>query len=244
MKRHLVFALATLLVLPRLGQAQNDQDWGPKFRVTPWVGVSPGINQNGIATVFANGATTAHEYRLEMSSSVPVGVNVDYRFWKRFAVVGGGMWSSRGDDRLIDFEDELIYRTTGSNLWMAKLGGAVHLREEQDEMQLRHLNASVFIAPAFIHDAPKDNLAIPSISQTSVNSWGLNIGAEGELPLSDTRFAFQVGLEDWIMWWDEAKYSARVQAYLQQGVANLSAVALEAEKTHLWVGRIGLSYRF
>lgn len=243
MKRHWVFALAALAVLPRMGQAQGD-GWGPRLRVTPFVGVSPGFNQVGEAVVFANSSTTFHRYRLEESSSLAVGVNIDYRAWQRFGVIAGGLWSHRGDDRLIDFEDEVIYPTTGSSLFLVKLGPSLHLKEERSEMQLRRLDGLIYIAPTFIYDRPNKHLSLPALSATGINQWGVNIGAEGELPLADSRFAFTAALDDYMIFWDEMKYAQRIQIYFDQGIQNIQALAINTNKTHMFVGRIGLSFRF
>ena len=244
MKRHWVFALAVLAALPRLAHAQADTGWGPVFRITPFVGISPGINQKGEATAFSNNNVTGHAYRVEYSSSIPIGIAVEARAWNQFTVVAEGVWAHRGDGRLIDFEDEVVYNTAGTNFWMGKIGLGMRLREGRSDMQLRRLNASIFIAPALVHDDPVDNITTPAASNDNINQFALNLGADAELPLSDTRLAFNIALEDWIIYWDETKYAARVGGYFQQLNSTIDAVALDADKTHFWVLRAGLSYRF
>lgn len=247
MKRHWVFALAALVALPCVAQAQGDPGWGPVVRVTPFVGISPGFSQEGHATVLTAGGISSHEYRLEHGSSVLFGLNAEYRVWNRFSIIAGGAWSSRGQGRLIDFQDELVYDDQsgleGSALWMAKAGLALRLREVRPDVQLRRLNASVFIAPALIHDRAKTSVFTPTAADNTVNHWGLNLGAEAEMPLANERLAFQLGFEDWIILWDEDNYADRVGGYVQ--LANPgAAVAIDADNSHLVVFRAGLSYRF
>ena len=245
MKRHWVFAFAALAVLPRLGHAQMDTGWGPRLRITPFVGISPSINQKGFAAVFVGANTTEHQYTLNIGSGMPAGLDVEYRFYKRFGVLAGGMWTSRGASYLDDFTEEERYPTTGNTLFIGKFGPTLHLQEGDPDMQLKRLNATIYAAGAFIHDSPKSNIAITSLSTTGLNQWGLNLGANGELPLADTRFAFQAGLEDFIIFWDKANYSRRIQAYLEAYQnSKIVAVAADPEKTHLFVGRIGLTFRF
>jgi hypothetical protein len=240
MKRHWLLALAALAILPRLGQAQ-DNGWGPRLRITPFVGVSPGIDQKGTAAIFENGTTSFHPYTLNMGSALPVGLNVEYRFWQRFGVIAGGLWASRGNGRLDDFEDEVSTTTTGNNTFMAKLGPALHLRESNPDMQLKRLNATVYVAGAFMHDNAKDNIALPANANGSMNMWGLNLGADAELPLANTRFAFQLGFEDFMYFWDEDNYAERLQPYFS---STADAFAIDVDKTHMFIARVGLSFRF
>jgi hypothetical protein len=247
MKRHWVFALAALVALPCAARAQSDQGWGPVFRITPFIGVSPDFSQEGFAAVLTAGGISSHRYRLEHGSSVLFGVNGEYRVWNRFAIVAGGAWSSRGQGRLLDFEDELLYDNRngleGSSLWMAKAGLAVRLREVRPDMQLRRLNASIFAAPAFIHDVAKTSAFTPPNGDDTVNHWGLNLGAEAELPLANERMAFQLGFEDWITLWNEDDYSPRIGSYIQLPNPG-AAVAIDADNSHIVVFRAGLSWRF
>jgi hypothetical protein len=246
MKRHWAFALAALVALPCVAQAQGDPGWGPVFRVTPFVGVSPGFSQEGFATVLTADGVSDHAYRLEHGASLLFGLNAEYRVWNRFSVIAGGAWSSRGQGRLLDFEDELLYDSRngleGSEFWMAKAGLAVRLREVRPDMQLRRLNASVFAAPAFIHDRAKTSSFTPTGATNSVNHWGLNLGAEAELPLANERMAFQLGFEDWIVLWDEEDYNPRIGSYIQ--LPNPGAASLiDPDNSHIVVFRAGLSWR-
>lgn len=242
MKRHWVYALAALLALPCTARAQGDPGWGPILRITPVIGVSPGFSQEGVATVFDNNLS-AHEYRLEHGSSVLLGLNAEYRAWNRFAVLVGGMWSSRGDGRLIDFEDEIVYDYEGSTLWLMKAGFALRLREVRPDLQLRRLNASVFVAPAMIIDNPKTSVFTPATSRANVTHYAVNMGAEAELPLTNDRLAFQLGFEDWLILWNEDDFGRRFAGYLQQRSPN-AAVAIDPDNSHLVVFRAGMSWRF
>ncbi|MGQ0813246.1 MAG: hypothetical protein ACT4O1_02140 [Gemmatimonadota bacterium] len=243
MKRHWVCALATLAALPCVAQAQGDPGWGPVLRVTPWIGVSPGFTQEGFATVFTGGGVGGREYELEYGSSISFGANAEYRFWQRFSAIGGVVWSSRGKGDLLDFEDEIAYATDGATLWMVKAGLALRLREVRPDVQLRRLNASITAAPVFIHDVPKTNPLTPAGGDEVADHWGLNLGAEAELPLTGGRLAFQVGFEDYIIIWDETNFNPRVAGYIRTQNAD-AAVAIEPDNSHLVMFRVGLSWRF
>jgi hypothetical protein len=242
MKRHWVLALATLVALPCMAQAQGDPGWGPYVRVTPWLGVSPGFTQQGEALVVDDDGFGSHPYELKYGSSVSAGLNVEVRVWNQFAVIGGAAWSSRGQGDLVNFEDELIYDYEGSTLWIVKAGLAMRLREVRPDLQLRRLNASIFVAPAFIADIPKTTFLTPSGSGGNVHHFGINLGAEAELPLSNDRLAFQVGFEDYIIFWDDEDFSDRVGGYIRTSHPG-AGIAIDTDNSHMVMLRFGLSYR-
>ena len=243
MKRHLVVAFAALLVVPRLAAAQaSDVGWGPKLRITPFVGVSPSFVQTGEAVVLTNSGIATHDYDLDFASGFGMGLNVEYNFWNRFAVVGGGMWSSRSDGELVDFEDERIYEIDGANFWIAKAALAVRLREIDPDLQLRRLNASLYAGPAIIHDRPKKELFTPPAAGVTQNHIALNMGAEAEMPFSNNKMAWVLALEDYMIFWDNDDARGRVEGTLQ-AVTPDAAVAVEPRKSHLWILRFGLTWR-
>jgi hypothetical protein len=247
MKRHWVLAFATLVAIPRLASAQADSGWGPQFRVTPFIGVSPGITQKGFAYVATpnNVTISVHPYEIEHSSSVPIGVIGEARVWNRFALAAGVAWAKRDDVTFVDREVEEFNNFDGTTMWLVKANAVMRLRERVPDLQLRRLNATIFIGPAFIWDTPKETVFSPLTSSDAVSHWGMNFGAEGEMPLGNPRLSFTLGLEDYMIYWDTDSYRDRVQTYVQQfqGYAG-SAVEIDTDKTHQWILRVGLSYSF
>jgi hypothetical protein len=243
MKRHWAFAVAALIALPHLSQAQTDTGWGPDFRITPWIGVSPAATQKGVATVFTSSNIVDHRYSYSFGSSLSFGANAEARLVDRFSLVAGGMWSSRGKGVFKDFEDEVIWQTQGSTWWAAKAGLGIRLRETAPDMQLKHLNALVFVGPALIHDQPKVVPTTPLPATATTNHWGVNFGAEAELPTVNPRLAFQLGFEDWLVLWDGTKYGPQVAQYVDLTNPG-AAVLLDANNTHVVMFRAGMSFRF
>jgi hypothetical protein len=109
-------------------------------------------------------------------------------------------------------------------------------------MQMSLLDASVFVAPALIRDAGRDAPSAPASASNTVSHHGLNVGAEGELPLASRHVAFTIGLEDWMIFWKDHDNLKRVAAYLEQPGTHV--IAAEANSTHLWLVRAGLTFRF
>ena len=244
MKRHLVVAFATLLVLPHPAAAQaSDAGWGPSLRITPFVGISPNFTQTGDAAVLTTNGISLHEYEYRFASGFGVGLSAEYRLWNRFVVIGSGRWSTRGDAELTDFDDQLIYQTEGTNLFMAKAALGVRLRDSDSDLQLRRLNATVFAGPAIIHDRPKSDAFTSPGAGVAKTHLALNLGAEAELPFSNNKMGFVIGLEDNMIFWDNDDIQARVQGPIQSQNPG-SQIAVEANNSHLWVLRLGLAWRF
>ena len=244
MKRHLVVALAALVFIPHLAAAQQgDVGWGPMLRITPFVGISPNFKQTGEAVVLTDQSISVHDYEVRFASGFGLGLGAEFNFWNRFSIIGSGMWSSRGDGELIDFEDELIYEVDGTNLWLAKAGLAVRLREIEPDLQLRRLNATIYVAPAIVHDRPKKETFTPPSAARVYTHAALNIGAEAEMPVSNNKMGFVLGLEDYMVFWEDSKAVGRVGGTLRQRTPDAS-VLLETRRSHIWVLRAGLNWRF
>jgi len=248
MVRHWIVAAAVLAALPVSAQAQlpgRDEGYGPRVRATPFVGFSPGITSKGTARVLSATSPTAIDEQFEFSlGSGPVsGVNLELRFYNRFSVIASGAWSSRDASTfqtLEGFEDEY----PGSDLWLAKLAAGVRLREAQPDLQMRGLNAMVFIGPALVREVPEISLLKDTQFTSAANNWGVNIGAEGELPLAKDFLAFTIGLEDNIIFWDEAGQATRLQPLWRPGYGDGAVAEIDSDHSHFWVARIGLSFRF
>ena len=244
MKRHLVVALAALVVLPHLAAAQQgDVGWGPRLRVTPFVGISPNFKQTGEAIVGTDQSITVHDYEARFASGFGMGVGAEFNVWNRFSIIGSGMWSSRGDGELLDFEDEVRYETDGTNLWLLKAGLAMRLREIEPDLQLRRLNATIYVAPAVVMDRPKVEVFTPTSARRNYTHTALNIGAEAEMPISNNKMGFVLGLEDYMIFWDDNKASGRVGGYIQQRSPD-AIVQVETRRSQVWVLRAGLTWRF
>ena len=244
MKRHLVVALVALAAIPRLAAAQ-DVGWGPALRITPFVAISPNFKQTGDAVVLntANNSVGVHDYELRFSSGVGMGIGAEYRLFNRFSVIGSGMWSSRGDGELIDFEDELIYAVDGTNLWMFKAGVSMQLREVEPDLQLRRMNAKLFLAPALIYDDPKEEAFTPVNAAQSQTHHAINMGAEAELPFNNNKMSFVLALEDYMVFWDHEDTRGRVEGTIQQRTPD-ALVAVEGKRSQIWFLRLGLTWRF
>ena len=244
MRRCLALALLYGALLPCAARAQTERNWGAIFRVTPSLGYSPKFRQQGDVEIVTSSGAALHAYELEFATGIPVGLNLEMRFWNRFAVVAGGTWSARGEGTISDLDDDITYRAAGSDFLMAKLGLAVRLREDVPDIQYRQLNGSLFVAPAIIRDSGKDVPFAPVAVTTTAQHFGVNFGVDAELPLASRHIAFTAGIEDWLIFWNSDDYLPRVAAYLEQKPAPQTVSGIDAGKSHMLVVRAGLTFSF
>ena len=224
--------------------AQSERGWGPVFRVTPSVAYGLTFRQVGNVEFVTGNQFFVHAYHLDYAASVPLGLTVDVRFWDRFSFVAGGAWSARGSARITDRDDNITRPAGGSDLLLAKLGLGVRLSEEESEMQLYKLNGSFFVAPAIIRETGKDAAYVRTSAASNTQHFGLNLGTEGELPLSNHHFALTIGVEDWIIFWNDEKYRTRIASFLEQTPSSRSVTAIDAGTSHLLLIRTGITFRF
>lgn len=251
MKRHVLIVVTALSTLPAAVAAQLprgiDEGWGPLIRLTPFVGWSPGFNASGdlaIAPGNAPGTIQPATFEFDYASGPASGVNLELRAFDRFSLIGGVAWSSRGHTTFATADPAVFIQEAGSDLYFAKAGGAVRFREIDPDLQLRRLNASVFLAGAYIHERPEVLLFSNSRFTSSRNHFGVNFGAEGELPLANRRFAFHGGLEDFVVFWNESAIEDRLAGSIEADFGSGSVAAADADHSHIWVVRLGFSVRF
>jgi hypothetical protein len=239
MKRHWLVAVATLASLPAFGSAQMrsgmDDGWGPKIRATPFVGWSPGFNSSGNLAVLTSGTVQTAQYSFDYAGGPVTGVNLEVRAHERFSGVVSAAWSSRGRITFLD-DDGFEFEEAGSDFVIAKVAGQMRFREDS-EMQLRRLNAAVFLGPAFFLELPETS-ALSGIDADARTHFGVNFGAEGELPLANKKFALYGALEDYVIFWNEGSMAERFGANLGSGAE------VDADHSNMWVIRLGLSVRF
>jgi hypothetical protein len=248
MKRHVFTLIAALTALPAALTAQLprgvDEGWGPMIRITPFVGWSPGFNASGAMAVAATNPAgiVPATFDFDFASGPVSGVNAELRLYERYSVIGAASWSSRGHT-LFQTGDNLFIQDAGSDLYMVKAGGSMRFREIEPDLQLRRLNASVFLAGAFIHERPEVLVFSNSGLTESANHWGVNFGVEGELPLANRRFAIHGGLEDTVIFWDEDTMAARLGPRVEGQFGPGSVAVTDSDHSHLWVVRLGFSIR-
>lgn len=247
MKRHMLISVAVLGIIPAAVAAQlpsqNDEGWGPRVRATPFVGFSPGFTSSGSLAVYTGLTIRPGEYSFDYAPGPVSGVGVEVRAYNRFSGIASAAWSSRGHTNYL-LEDGTQYQDAGSDFYLVKLGGSMRFRESDPELQLRRLNASVFAAGAFIREVPEVTLLSSSGFTQARNQYGVNFGAEAELPLTNKMLAFHAAIEDFVVFWDELALQERLIPSVKAAYGNDAVAEVDADHSSIWVVRLGLSVRF
>ncbi len=251
MTRHWLAALAAGLMLPTAVAAQMprgavEEGWGPKLRVTPYVGFSPGFKSQGTRAIYTGGVQPmlySDAYQFDYASGPVTGLAGEYQVADRYSVIASIAWNNRGHT-VVHEEDGDQRLDTGSQFWFAKLGGAIRFREGEPDMQMRRINASLFAAAALYREVPDVSIFSTSNFTSGANHYGANVGAEAELPFVNRKLAFTAALEDYMIFWSESALSRRfenetINAYGMDAITDISA-----SRSNFWVLRVGLVFRF
>lgn len=243
-------ALATLALLagPLALQAQmvpapEPSIWGSTVRITPFVGLAPTVSRTERWTVIAGQTTFSDEYDVDLAAGPAGGAAVEIRVWDRFALLGSGVFITRGRTREFAIGDAEFYEYNGSNFLIGKAALAMRLRESVSEMQLRRLTATVFAGPAFVREMPKDDVNLHASRLSAINHWGVAFGFDAELPMSGGLIALQGGVEDVLVWWNADELARRNDvAFASEGLSTVSF--LDTDPSHNLLLRLGISVSF
>ena len=242
-RRVALCALAAAMLLPAAAGAQNlyvdtESVWGPKLRVTPFVGWAPGLTRTENWTVFTDQAVASEAIDNVLDPGLATGLTAEYRVWERFSVIGGGVYITRGDTESYISTEPVGFLQEGSNFLFLKLGAAMALREPTSDLQLRPLRASIFIAPTYMREMPREDLFVDEIFLNPTNSFGINFGFDGEMIVND-RLSVQAALEDYVTGWDDDELGLRADAYYAQN-GFTTATIVDSGTSHQWLIRLGL----
>lgn len=251
LRRSALLLVTALLLVPagadaQLMPLQDDPAWGPKLRITPYIGWAPEVDRGETwMVVRQDGQVVFAEVDATLSGGPVAGITLEYAFHDRWNLLLGGAYMSRDIGGFVldtavarALSDTMIQSFTSSKGVLAKAGVSLQLHDRDANLKLRRLGASLFVAPFYMLDMPDEVAGFEDeeIFDTS-NQFGINFGATGELPFANDRFAFQLGFEDYLTFWSDDVLS-RWTAF-RYGTGALS----EADPSHQWVARAGLSYR-
>ena len=253
--RSWLLATAAIALWPALSTAQvpqfprniGDIKWGPRVRITPFVGVSPGFSSGGPAIIRANNAIIASldDFDFEFEGGPVAGLNIEVRLDGRYSIVGA-FGASQRDETVFDngnlFETDRVV-SGGGTLLFAKLVGQVRFRQEHPQWHIWRVNSALFLGPALVRDYPEDNLLGPGDDDGSTQL-AINFGAEGELPLRGRHWSITAALEDYLTFWNDDAIERRLLVPVRREFGAGTLVAVDGDISNLVVLRFGLAYRF
>lgn len=246
MKQNLFIAML-VAALPATAVAQatpllDPPEWGPRIRATPFVGFGAAFRSQGSLSVITGDQLFSDSYDFEYGSGPVTGVNLEVRAHRRFSALASVAWSRRGETRFETIDG--IATDVGSDFWMARVAPAIRLREREAELQFRNLSALLFAGPAVIREQPELNLRSAPEWRDPVTHWGVNFGAEAELPLANDRLAFTAALEDYLIFWDAEAVERHLRRSYQAKHGAGAVAEADPNLSNLVVLRIGLTFRF
>ncbi len=248
MKRAVAAALIALALCPLAGAAQQPFDfespsWGPRVRLTPFVGFALGASRLESWTVTAEGQSARGEFDVKLASGPAAGMALEIRAFDRFGFVASGVLISRGKTVEYIIDDAELFEHEGSNFLFAKAAAVIRLREATSEIQVHSVTGSIFVGPAWAREMPKHDPFADPIVLEPLDHWGLSFGFDAEIPLPYDMLSFNAGMEDWVIWWNTTEFGRRNDLlFAASGLETVSFV--ESGPSHNLLFRAGFSLRF
>ena len=253
MIRSWLLAAAAIAATPVLTTAQSfphntgDYRWGPRVRITPYVGISPGFGSGGPAIIRTNNTIVAEldDFDFDFEGGPVAGLNIEVRVAGRYGIAGALGVSVRDETvfRADDIFDNDRVVAGGGTLIFAKLVGQMRFRQEHPWWHLWRVNSALFLGPALVRDYPEDNLIGPD-DDDARTAFAINFGGEGELPLNDGSWSITAALEDYVMFWNDDALERRLLSPVRREFGPGSLVSVDGDISNLVVLRFGMSYRF
>ena len=250
MKRIFLSAMMAIAFLPGIGAAQSFMPdlgrpaYGPRIRITPFIGQAPSLSRLERWTVTGIGLPGGvNDYDVELASGPAAGVSLEVLVIDRLAFIGSVALVSRGGTREYSSTDAVFYNYGGSNFLLAKGAVALRLNEQVSDLQVHSLTATIFAGPAYIREMPKSDASTPDMLQAAMVHWAVNVGANAEIPLGWDALSLQGGVEDYYTWWNNAEVARRNDAYNRTVNGLTTSTVVEADPSHMWLFRVGLSFR-
>lgn len=242
MYRRMLAAAFAVLLIPAAAAAQfqplQEDQTGPRYRITPFFGYLTGFEREEIWTFSGGAQPEMRVVRHDVARGPTVGVSADVPLRGRFGVTAAAAFGSR-DYAFQRLNNGELFVSDGNNVFLGRLGGIMHLRQEPSEFVIRRLDASVFAGGVVMHERPQNELGTANFVSSGTH-FGINVGVSAELPFHDDRLAVQVGIEDNIMWWREAALASLAREYFASPAGQTTA---SADMSHAWLLRAGLSLR-
>jgi hypothetical protein len=248
-RRVLAAAIALMCVIPAVAHAQlmplqDDPTWGPRLRVTPYVGYLPAVTRHENWIHNSSGQNTFVQVDYQLAGASAIGLLAENTIHGPWNALVGVMYASRGQSTFDVLSTGEEFNINGSRFFFAKAGVSLTLKEKQSELTLRRLSASLFAAPFVMHERPRAELGFED-SGVFDPSWhyGLNLGVSGELPFAQDRFSLQVALEDYATHWSSGALVNLPDFFFDDSTPGAST-QVESKLSHSFLMRAGLSYRW
>jgi hypothetical protein len=240
-----VLALAGLLALPAAAAAQDPLPPGQlppaRFSVTPFVGMRVPYSTGDAFLFTGDGRSFAIDE--DRAGGALAGVEAEARVRGPLSVLGSVAYSNAGDYdiTLTSSEGERIPLIADTpDTWMAKLALAYRLPEPRPDNRRFHPAGFISAGPSLV----RTNWSESELDGSGDNHWGLNLGVHTATTLGTPRLALNLGIEDYLTFWDTDRLAAHEAALYGEFFEDTAAVDFHYSTSNLVMLRLGLSFRF
>lgn len=222
--------LLSLLAWPSAASAQ-------RYSLSLYTGVRAPFTSGFVDVASADG-TSLFALREQRGGGAVLGLDGDVAVGGPFRVVGGAAYSGTGEGEFFLGRDagwgergDFAVRYTSAT-WLAKLGAGVRVRgEERTGAAGRAPSLDLTVGPAAVH-------------QLETTSPALNFGFGGILPMAENPVEFNVGIEDYFVFWNHGGLEEVMLDVVRPVRSDAAAVDFLYRTSNLVVVRVGASYRF
>jgi hypothetical protein len=134
--------------------------------------------------------------------------------------------------------------TTKNSLWFARAGLSIRLPEPSPDTRAHRPAAYLMLGPALVREQYGDGpFALPD-QDDRLDSWALHMGAGAVVPVGMRGLFVLLAAENYATLWNPNDAEmARVERAMQLQPGTLLNASLGANRTHLLMFSLGLSFR-
>lgn len=240
MKKCCIAILAGTLLLPALAPAQRSPSLSPaRFSITPFVGGRvPFTTQRQERIVVVGDEIPLVAFYDEEQSGGPVaGAEATARVIGPFGLVGSFVYAGAEDyvQTLLESR-EVSPPRVGPTVYFAKVAASYRLPEPTPDNRRFRPAGFVFAGPALV----RENFE----GEDAIDNWAVNLGAKAVQSLGRGNLAFQLGVEDYVTFWNIEDRERELVRRFTEDTGRESTADFRYDRGHIVMLTLGLAYRF
>jgi len=220
-----------------------------RLNITPFFGWRPPAAQDRRETVIVPGVLLplAVDIETRPGGVGTAGLEAELRLMERVGVTGALAFSN-AENRVLTAETPggnfTQVSLRGPSLWFARAGLSIRLPEPVPDQRASRSAAYLMLGPAVVREEYGDGvLALPGRGDRQDN-WAMHFGIKGIVPIGMPGVFVHLSAENYATFWNPRDAErARVERAMQLQPGTLLNASLGANRTHLFMGNVGVSIR-
>jgi hypothetical protein len=253
-RRMFAAVFAATLLLPSSGAAQGPDEEVVLIRgmrLSPFIGVLSSFSRLEKWNFEEGTSSLSAVSQVDIASGTAFGVQLEGPLRRRFGWQAAAAYAVRGETEfaVLQYSDPALAFCSGgclvdgNHVMFLRAGPALHLHEQESELVVQTLNASLFAGGVVMYERPRNRLDTASFLSSGTHL-GINLGANAEIPFGAERFAVQLGIEDNLIWWDKSQLRSLALEVFGNPGSSKERTRVSADPEHTWLMRAGLQFRF